>query len=533
VDRFVAKPIGRLGGPGLIPVSFVEIRDPVTSRPIENVTELLQQGSVPQVEAWKKAAENYKAASIPLGSFDYPQGQPGASNGSTEDDTYTHGPSETRKSRDEGHKPDGQLRDGEIISTHVKSFHYEAEAYWFRINAIFLPDDPDAQAISLVLYRLYEDFYNFQITLLDLFPKEAGRGGARDSYQSGTAPGERILPYMPGPLEQVDVDITNTRREDLDTYLRELLALRDMNAEYILRHDHVLSFFSPGPGDMTETISRRQADSMAAEVAASQAAETQAYAQGSELDRGSKDRMGSGVNDRMRDLGLGDDRDDSSAGRHSPVSPGEQAFFGNGNARTSVNGVSGAAAQGAGPHYRDSRLSSAAESASVPRGGSPASSNGPGSIGSPPVQSRGLPSPFSPAMTTGSTSSSFGSSGAGGGRTSGNMNAQGASVPLPHPQTSSSPANGTSSNQANVPAFIKIKILDRNTDDMIAIRVPPRVTYEQLVDKVRDRLVAQVSRLQYRNHAAGPGSDAFSDVKDDQSLRDWLDREDKLVLYAE
>ena len=68
---------------------------------------------------------------------------------------------------------------------------------------------------------------------------------------------------------------------------------------------------------------------------------------------------------------------------------------------------------------------------------------------------------------------------------------------------------------------------------MIAIRVPPRVTYEQLVDKVRDRLVAQVSRLQYRNHAAGPGSDAFSDVMDDQSLRDWLDREDKLVLYAE
>jgi bud emergence protein 1 len=133
-------------------------------------------------------------------------------------------------------------------------------------------------------------------------------------------------------------------------------------------------------------------------------------------------------------------------------------------------------------------------------------------------------------MTTGSTSS-FGSGGAGGGRTSGNMNPHGASVPLPHPQTASSPANGTSSNQANAPAFIKIKILDRNTDDMIAIRVPPRVTYEQLVDKVRDRLVAQVSRLQYRDHAAGP--DAFSDVMDDQSLKDWLDREDKLVLYAE
>jgi bud emergence protein 1 len=223
--RFVAKPIGRLGGPGLIPVSFVEIRDPVTSRPIENVAELLQQGSVPQVDAWKKAAEDYKAASIPLGSFDYPQSGQGRHQADGSDrGSFSRGTPERKESADEGAKTDVQLRDGEIISTHVKSFHYEAEAYWFRINALFLPDDPDAQAVSLVLYRLYEDFYNFQITLLDLFPKEAGRGGSRDSYQSGTAPAERILPYMPGPLEQVDVDITNTRREDLDTYLRELLA---------------------------------------------------------------------------------------------------------------------------------------------------------------------------------------------------------------------------------------------------------------------------------------------------------------------
>lgn len=65
---------------------------------------------------------------------------------------------------------------------------------------------------------------------------------------------------------------------------------------------------------------------------------------------------------------------------------------------------------------------------------------------------------------------------------------------------------------------------------MIAIRVPPRVTYDQLVDKVRDRLVAQVSRLQYRNAAGG---EKFSDMLDDRTLREWLDREDKLVLYAE
>jgi bud emergence protein 1 len=530
--RFVAKPIGRLGGPGLIPVSFVEIRDPVTSRPIENVAELLQQGSVPQVDAWKKAAEDYKAASIPLGSFDYPQSRQGRHQADGSDrGSFSRGTPERKESADEGAKTDVQLRDGEIISTHVKSFHYEAEAYWFRINALFLPDDPDAQAVSLVLYRLYEDFYNFQITLLDLFPKEAGRGGSRDSYQSGTAPAERILPYMPGPLEQVDVDITNTRREDLDTYLRELLALRNMNAEYILRHEHVLGFFSPGPGDMMENISRRQADTMAAEVAATQAADAENYRQNAQSDvhgGAGADRRSGELEDRLGDLHVGS-RNSSSTGRGSPITPSEQAFFGNGNARTSMNGSGSGSGSGHVP-LRSSRLSSNASGQHLARGGSPASSNGPGGVASPPTGTRGLPSPFSPGMATGSTASSFGSGSAipGGGRLSGNQNHNGGNVPLPH-QTSS-PASGTSTAAANGPAFIKIKILDRNTDDMIAIRVPPRVTYDQLVDKVRDRLVAQVSRLQYRNAAGG---EEFSDVLDDRTLREWLDREDKLVLYAE
>jgi len=50
-EWYVAKPIGRLGGPGLIPVSFVEIRDMVTGKPI-NVPEMLRQTGtmIPRVE---------------------------------------------------------------------------------------------------------------------------------------------------------------------------------------------------------------------------------------------------------------------------------------------------------------------------------------------------------------------------------------------------------------------------------------------------------------------------------------------------
>lgn len=41
------------------------------------------------------------------------------------------------------------------------------------------------------------DFYDFQINFLQEFPAEAGK---RDQ--------ERILPYMPGPLDTVDDEIT-------------------------------------------------------------------------------------------------------------------------------------------------------------------------------------------------------------------------------------------------------------------------------------------------------------------------------------
>lgn len=545
-EWFVAKPIGRLGGPGLIPVSFVEVRDPVTSRPIENVAELLQKGNVPPVDAWKKAAADYKAASISLGAFDQ--------NNATAHQSLSQSQSPPPPPPDESlavsstqapsaNKPEFQLHDGDIISTHVKSFHYEAEAYWFRINALFLPDKPESEAISLVLYRLYEDFYNFQITLLDLFPREAGRssnGTAHDSHQSASSepPPARILPYMPGPLEQVDVDITNTRREDLDTYLRELLDLRYMGAEYILRHEHVLGFFSPGPGDMMENISRSRAETMADEVAANQQQQQRAS---QAFDIPKRDSLGGkGLDSRMSQLHMGDSGarkswGDSTGRASSSITPSEQAFFGSGSGggggekRGSVNG----GARGGG---KDGLAMEP-----VNRGSPSRNSSNPLPPQQPQQQqtaSRALGTPFSPGMPTASTSSSFGA-----GRYSGQPQPFTAGMtPVSAGQTASPAAASSASASQPAPAFIKIKILDRNTDDMIAIRVPPRVTFDQLVEKVRDRLVAQVSRLQYRHNEATAGAstttttasgDVFKDVTDDQTLREWLDREDKLVLYAD
>ena len=53
-EWFVAKPIGRLGRPGLIPVSFVEVHDPTTGKPVQDVQSLMDSGIVARVEDWKK-----------------------------------------------------------------------------------------------------------------------------------------------------------------------------------------------------------------------------------------------------------------------------------------------------------------------------------------------------------------------------------------------------------------------------------------------------------------------------------------------
>lgn len=69
-EWFVAKPIGRLGGPGLIPVSFIEIRDMGSDKAVQNPHDAIQRAGVPRVEEWKKMAAEYKNSSITLGKFE-------------------------------------------------------------------------------------------------------------------------------------------------------------------------------------------------------------------------------------------------------------------------------------------------------------------------------------------------------------------------------------------------------------------------------------------------------------------------------
>ncbi|KAI8993450.1 hypothetical protein BDB01DRAFT_847329 [Pilobolus umbonatus] len=188
-EWFVAKPISRLGGPGLIPISFVEIRDVQTGQIIDHTKDSSVQ-LIPAVEDWKKMTQSYEASSIALGVFD-------------------------KKNRISDLSTESMpVIDKQVIYASIDSYLYEGGQYWFVVYARL------NQGSHRILYRLYEDFYEFQISFLQTFPVEAGRSDK-----------ERILPFMPGPLTIVDEKITAERQADLDLYCKDLLVLPSYIAE--------------------------------------------------------------------------------------------------------------------------------------------------------------------------------------------------------------------------------------------------------------------------------------------------------------
>lgn len=90
----------------------------------------------------------------------------------------------------------------------------------------------------------------------------------------------------------------------------------------------------------------------------------------------------------------------------------------------------------------------------------------------------------------------------------------------------------TQSRDGNIPQsqFLKVKIFHSNTDDLIAIRVSPRITHNQLLEKVRDRLGDDITQLRYE--AEGGGRKEMVVIGDDRDLRDWVEENSKLVLFA-
>ncbi|CAK5262587.1 unnamed protein product [Mycena citricolor] len=488
-EWFVAKPIGRIGRPGLIPVSFVEIHDPSTGQAIQDVNSLMDRGDLPKVEDWKKAMFNYKQNSIALGVVDAPPSS------SSPRDSAPSSPYLTQKtqiapisSEATIAPPASELMDpsstetadiqpeGLLLSANVVSFHFEMEEYWFRIDAVYQPYAAPGRALpsakSLILFRVYNDFYDFQVSLLNEFPREAGRN----------PPHPRILPFMPGPAEDVDDALTATRRAELDEYVIGLRDLSSVGGRYVLEHSIVREFLAIKPGDM-ETALPPRVDELEAILAA-----------------------GEDGDDELQDS-LGRLRVDERQTVHSDGSDYEDDNFGQ-----------NPYGQLSGRRTPDSSLRVQAMTNNHRRTGSNSSQNQPygrsDSISPPPTRWAEASNNNRPVMPTSPSSSSLHSNSMSSRSRSGSVaNANSPSISAANPQT----------------AFVKIKIFDRVADDLIAIRVHPRVTHMELMDKVQHRLGGEVAQLKYRQSL----SNELVELGNDQQLRAWIDGTDKHVLYAE
>ncbi|KAJ7873323.1 scd2/ral3 [Mycena olivaceomarginata] len=497
-EWFVAKPIGRLGRPGLIPVSFVEIHDPATGKAIPDVNALMDRGDLPKVEDWKRAMFNYKQNSIALGVIDSPGSRDSVAN-SPFSSGYSpaappdpaisvQGPSPLEPAYSNNvsippppESPDA-LPDGILISANVVSFHFEMEEYWFRVDAVFQPyalaGQPLPPAKSLILFRVYNDFYDFQVSLLDTFPREAGR----------QSPHPRLLPYMPGPAENVDDSLTATRRNELDEYVISLCQLSSSGARYILEHQVVREFLALKPGDVENTIPPRVQD-MDALFGQSQYGDDPNDVQdsfgqlkveddGSDYeDEGYAPSPQQSINNGRHPYGQLDDRRPSGDSNNLRLQAHTQNHQRTGSS-SSLNQS---------PYSRDSRAES------------------------PLARSRSPPNQWNEPPTSSPSSASLHS--ASRSRSGSVANVNSPSISAANPQT----------------AFVKIKIFDRIADDLIAIRVHPRVTHTELMDKVQARLGGEVARLKFRDSM----SNQFVGLDNEPQLRAWIEGTDKHVLYAD
>ena len=463
-EWFVAKHIGRIGRPGLIPVSFVEIHDPATGKAIANVEALIDRGELPKVEDWKRAMLNYKQNSISLGVIDAPN------RGSMPSNPFPH-PANNEPPRPESPEP---LPEGLLLNADVVSFHHEMDEYWFRIDAIYQPYSRPGQsalppAKQMILFRVYNDFYDFQVSLLESFPREAGREGE-----------PRTLPYMPGPAQEVDNELTATRRIELDEYAHALCNLSRTGQRYIVEHEVVRKFLGLKPGDVENDIEPRTRE-LEEILATDGGYENDVHEEFTRM--------------KIRDEDGSDYGDDGPQTRH----PYNQAYYDQPPRAQPPPPV----------HQRTASNFSNNPSSYHTR--TQSRSNSPYSNGSPQL-SNGYPSPQQQwseppiGLRTSQASSRSRSH-----STGNNLNTP--PISAANPQT----------------AFVKIKIFDRVADDLIAIRVHPRVSHSELMNKVQSRLGGDVATLRYRDSM----TNTFVGLGSDNELRVWMEGTDKHVLYAD
>lgn len=218
-EWFIAKPINRLGGPGLVPASYVKIIDLVNPNNAhtmdEDIIKVINKLKIPTVEQWKDQTARYQASTIPLGSI--------SNNGPAVTSSNTQYFQKDPQSDGDSYRSSLSLTNTKILEVCVDSYLLDHGRYQYHVIARL-----DNGKIRY-LYRYYQHFYDVQVKLLELFPYEAGK----------IENSKRIIPSIPGPLIHVNENISKMRREKLDYYLQNLVAL----PPHISRSETVLQLF--------------------------------------------------------------------------------------------------------------------------------------------------------------------------------------------------------------------------------------------------------------------------------------------------
>jgi len=274
-EWFVAKPIGRLGGPGFIPASYVDLQEIKTCR---GLSPIQAQDLIPTVEEWKERVAKYKASSVALGVVAAEDSNPPSTDlaylldpcarrGTPSNDQALRNQAQHIATLDE---PGSRVRDwrerqeefiqctqeddglslvkeeeeeemtssarirkgyGILQTLKVTSFHRERGDFWYQVHAHFQsPDDEPDRRRALILYRLEAHFATLESDLELEF----------DKTDDETLP---KLTVAPPPSDEM---ACARRLEELRDYFEELSGA----SEAVRTSEAVCEFLSHRQGDM-------------------------------------------------------------------------------------------------------------------------------------------------------------------------------------------------------------------------------------------------------------------------------------------
>eukprot|EP00835_Amoeboradix_gromovi_P006001 NODE_635_length_5742_cov_0.308701.p1 type:complete len:472 gc:universal NODE_635_length_5742_cov_0.308701:1745-330(-) len=232
-EWYLAKAMNRIAT-GLVPVSYVEVRDPKTGKILET-----HQVTLPTIDEWKLQNKKFQEKAIPLGKRKI-QSAPIMSALPSNEVKYMSMPEDQPKGKpmdesspikeeDYDEEQNDELDNlGYILEATVSSYILNISSkYEFVVHCT-------RETGECTMFREYEDFFNLHLNLLQGFPEAAGRNNKK-----------RIIPFLAGPVETLTKEVTERRVGDLDVYIRELLAL-PLEISY---SEQVRAFFKLRPSD--------------------------------------------------------------------------------------------------------------------------------------------------------------------------------------------------------------------------------------------------------------------------------------------